>query len=195
VELRVLTALGLTSNDLRWLLHQRYIQHAREITKPGSGQREFELIGNFMLPDDSCFVLTDEAFEMFRGAFTLESSPAEAVADALQAKIQPVWEARTRELFVGGLLVKRFKQPAASQETILTAFQEESWSSRIDDPLPPQAHRDAKRHLHDTINNLNRHQLRSIIRFLGDGTGEGVCWELRRVQMETPYTTATPEKP
>ena len=32
---------------------------------------------------------------------------------------------------------------------------------------------------HDnTIKWLNRHQEHRLIRFLGDGTGEGVCWEL-----------------
>jgi hypothetical protein len=34
-------------------------------------------------------------------------------------------------------VVKEFKLPAPNQETILTAFQEEGWPPRIDDPLPP----------------------------------------------------------
>ena len=31
-----------------------------------------------------------------------------------------------------------------------------------------------------TIQNLNRHQLRPLIRFFGDGTGRRACWEWRR---------------
>ena len=181
VELRVLTNLGLTSNELRWLLHQGYVQHGREITKPGSPRREFEHITNFMLPEGACFVLTDPGYQLLVQTFgtTWASSPAGAGPPAEEIKLLPSWDGVARELYVGGLVVKRFKQPAPSQETILTAFQEESWPFRIDDPLPPQANRDAKRHLHDTINNLNRHQLHALIRFLGDGKGEGVCWELR----------------
>jgi hypothetical protein len=47
---------------------------------------------------------------------------------------------------------------------------------RIDDPLPPQADQDPKRRLHDTINALNRKQRQRVIRFSGDGTGQGVRW-------------------
>jgi len=36
---------------------------------------------------------------------------------------------------------------------------------------------DSKRRLHDTINSLNRNQKQSLIRFLGDGKGEGIRWE------------------
>ncbi|OAI54591.1 hypothetical protein AYO44_03355 [Planctomycetaceae bacterium SCGC AG-212-F19] len=186
VELRVLTALGLTSNDLRWLLHQGYVQHAREITKPGSARREFEHIANFMLPEGACFVLTDQGFDLLGQTYGRGWASGAATPAAGDIKLLPSWDGMARELYVGGLVVKRFKQPAASQETILAAFQEDGWPFRIDDPLPPLPHRDAKRHLHDTINNLNRHQLHPLIRFLGDGKGEGICWELRTSEPAAP---------
>ena len=44
-------------------------------------------------------------------------------------------------------------------------------------PLPPQVGQDPKRRLHDTINSLNRKQKARLIRFQGDGSGEGVRWE------------------
>ena len=50
-------------------------------------------------------------------------------------------------------------------------------TERIDDPLPPVPEQDPKRRLHDTIKCLNRNHRRKAIRFHGDGTGEGVCWE------------------
>jgi hypothetical protein len=73
--------------------------------------------------------------------------------------------------------VKQFKVPAPNQEIILAAFEEENWTARIDDPLVPHPAIDSKRRLHDTINSLNRNQKNPLLRFLGDGNGEGICWE------------------
>jgi len=76
--------------------------------------------------------------------------------------------------------VKQFKQPAPSQETILASFEEEGWPERIDDPLPQQLGVCEKQRLHQTIINLNRYQREELIRFFGDGTGNGVCWDARK---------------
>jgi hypothetical protein len=81
---------------------------------------------------------------------------------------------------LGGRIVKQFSQPAESQEIILAAFQEQDWAERVDDPLPPRSGINAKRRLHDTICNLNRHQKEASIHFFGDGTGRGVCWQLKK---------------
>jgi hypothetical protein len=89
---------------------------------------------------------------------------------------KPHWDPDLQELRYNGLLVKHFKVPAPNQEMILAAFEEEGWPPRIDDPLPPQFQLDCKRRLHDTINSLNRNHKSSGIRFMGDGTGEGVRW-------------------
>jgi hypothetical protein len=59
----------------------------------------------------------------------------------------------------------------------LSAFQEDGWPHRIDDPLPPLDDIEPKCRLHDSIKRLNRHHKDRVIRFRGDGTGEGVCWE------------------
>ena len=58
------------------------------------------------------------------------------------------------------------------------AFEEEEWPPRVDDPLPPQRDLEPKRRLHDTLRSLNRHQQNTLIRFKGDGTGEGIRWTL-----------------
>jgi hypothetical protein len=68
--------------------------------------------------------------------------------------------------------------PAPNQELILGCFEEEGWPPRIDDPLPPHPELAAKRRLHATITTLNRHHKHRLLRFLGDGSGEGVRWEL-----------------
>jgi|GEM_PF-606840 len=90
----------------------------------------------------------------------------------------PSWDAQRRELRVNQVLVKYFKWPAVNQQTILAAFEEERWPPRIDDPLPPKPEQDRKRRLHDAVKCLNRNQSQPLIRFHGDGTGEGVRWSL-----------------
>lgn len=97
-------------------------------------------------------------------------------ADA--AQLIPRWDSMRRELVVDGQIVKRFRLPAPNQEAVLEAFEEEGWPPRVYDPLPPQPEQDSKRRLHETIKALNCRRLARIIRFRGDGTGQGVLWEL-----------------
>jgi hypothetical protein len=96
---------------------------------------------------------------------------------SLSGQLLPYWDAMRRELTVDGQIVKRFRLPARNQEAVLLAFEEEGWPSRVLDPLPPQTGRCSKRRLHETIKALNRSRLARIIRFHGDGTGQGVLWE------------------
>lgn len=78
-----------------------------------------------------------------------------------------------------GRLVKQFRQPSAVQELILSAFEEQRWACRIDDPLPPKTGQDCKRRLADAICRLNLHQVTRLLNFVGDGTGRGVMWRDR----------------
>ena len=91
--------------------------------------------------------------------------------------VKPEWDIVRRELWYSGKLIKRYKLPSMNQETILTAFQEERWTLRIDDPLPQHAKLNPHVRLGNTIKALNRHQKNPLLRFRGDGTGEGVIWE------------------
>lgn len=117
-----------------------------------------------------------------RGLFPTDDdgSPATGKPAAPASQVVPAWNAERRELRVSETLVKRFKWPAANQELVLTAFEEEGWPSRIDDPLPVEPEQDPKRRLHDTIKCLNRKQERPLLHFRGDGTGEGIVWEFIR---------------
>jgi hypothetical protein len=100
------------------------------------------------------------------------------VGDGDDATQRPKWDQQRRQLRVGAGVVKEFKLPSPNQETVLMAFEEEGWPPRIDDPLSPLPHLDPRRRLHDTIKALNRKQKRDLIRFMGDGSGEGIRWEL-----------------
>jgi hypothetical protein len=90
----------------------------------------------------------------------------------------PLWDRDNRVLSLGGQIVRRYGRSSPNQEAVLQAFQEQGWPYRIADPLPYSAEVPPKLRLHDTIRWLNlRHECR-LVRFLGDGTGEGVCWKL-----------------
>ena len=98
--------------------------------------------------------------------------------DAIPEQIaRPTWDAGRHQLRVGEIIVKEYKLPSPNQETILAAFEEEEWPPSVDDPLPVHPDLDPRRRLHDTIKSLNRNQRCFLIRFMGDGSGEGVRWE------------------
>lgn len=100
------------------------------------------------------------------------------------------WDENLRELTFRGQLVKRFRQPADSQTTVLSEFERRGWPTRIDNPLPHRVGLKRKQHLRDTIKNLNRHQRFPCIVFFADGTGQGIGWRLR-----IHKSTATPKLP
>jgi hypothetical protein len=104
--------------------------------------------------------------------------PAAELFNPAELEVVPQWDRARRVLAVGGRIVKQYRVPSANQGTVLDAFQHEGWPRRIDDPLTYRAGRDPKYRLHFTINRLNQSQQQRLIRFFGDGTGEGVCWEL-----------------
>jgi hypothetical protein len=184
VEASLLRQIGLTHSDFRWLTCKGYVQHARDVTESDSTARNFVPDAELAFTKRSCFVLTADGAAFARhllygdaehnGVPTLKLLHEERVSST---PATPTWDANLHELTVGPVLVKRFKWPAVNQETLLSAFQEEGWPPRIDDPLPPQPEQDSKRRLHDTIKSLNRNQRQRLLRFKGDGTGEGARWE------------------
>jgi hypothetical protein len=181
VEIDSLWGLGLSNNDLRWLLCKEWVRHATETTRPDAEARTFAPTGLLALGDRCCFVLTPAGEATVRRTL---SAPAAPPADCQTGaglpaadETVPHWDQDRRLLRFVDRVVKQFKVPAPNQEIVLVAFQEEGWSVRIDDPLPMAAAIDPKRRLHDTINSLNRNQRVPLLRFFGDGSGESVCWE------------------
>jgi hypothetical protein len=170
LEFRTLTRAGVTSGDLRRLLCLGLVQHAVEHVEPTLAQRTFVPLHNLALPDDASFVLTP------KGVAAAHLQGPDEGAEACIGII-PRWDGARRELHFRGVVVKRFRQPADCQEVILAAFEEEHWPPRIDNPLPPRREQDARQRLHDTLIRLNRNQCQPLLRFRGDGTGEGLFWE------------------
>jgi hypothetical protein len=114
-------------------------------------------------------------------------------ADRTAYIVRPTWNRARRELHWGDELVKRFRQPAPSQECVLAAFEEQGWPERIDDPLPRGGGLNAKQHLRDTVKNLNRHQRVKRILFEADGTGQGILWKLIGAEGGLAAPVLTPE--
>jgi len=210
VEINALLRAGLTTSACRWLIAKGLAKHACETTTNNGDRRVFQPCTNLALPKRACFVITDRgitcANELLRsgakrhaGEHRVSTATVPTVRPALEnAEPQPTtptWDSDRQQLRVGRIIVKEFKVPAANQEAILAAFQEEGWVPRIDDPLTPKLNQDSKRRLHDTINSLNRNQKHSLLRFLGDGKGEGVRWEFSRRQTSERPTEVFTARP
>jgi hypothetical protein len=195
VERPEMRSHGLTSTDLRWLVMKGWVEQGIETTLPGESRRSFRSTKGLRFLKRTGFVLTPLGVEAARAVAVGEFEPITRAEEGLEndaadasisakpdatpaSRVVPLWDADLQELRVNGLIVKQFKVPAPNQEMVLAAFQEEGWPARIDDPLPPQADQDPKRRLHDTIVSLNRTHKHRMIRFMGDGSGEGVRWTI-----------------
>jgi hypothetical protein len=177
IELR---RAGMNTADCRWLICRGWAEMAHELTPQTDGTRCFQYNGRRMFSRRTRFVLTSAGVAMAKSTLGRhEPSSADTLFAAAQIapRVIPQWNRDCHELRVIGRLVKQFKLPSPNQEKILMALEEEGWPPRIDDPLPPARKIDAKQRLHDTIKNLNRNQKQRLIRFMGDGTGQGVRWE------------------
>jgi hypothetical protein len=85
----------------------------------------------------------------------------------------PAWHSSRGELIFDGQVVRtvRGASVATSIRAILDSFQRQGWPDRIDSP---RLYANDKQRLRETIATLNRRL--SGIRFLSDGSGEGVRW-------------------
>ncbi|HEX4148421.1 MAG TPA: hypothetical protein VHY20_05515 [Pirellulales bacterium] len=220
VELPELRRRGMTNSDCRWLVCKGWSYLLREV-KPRSAQgRRFRHDVGLAIVRGSCLVLTPEGVRLARKAtdgvelqraelqraelqraelqFVAERLGSESAVDRLPAadgqnvRLVPHWDRDRHELRLGSHVVKQFKLLSPNQEIILTVFDEENWPARIDDPLPPSKRVNSKQRLHDTIKNLNRKQKNRLVRFLGDGTGQGVRWELMPEAAELLAGIASP---
>jgi hypothetical protein len=175
-------ATGVRDSDLRRLITRGVLAHAVEQGSLRNGLRRFRTVKGLSFTSDSCFVLTVEGEQQARRQSNASTRHVESSGSNVRGPLQaasPSWNIDRRLLLLGDLVVKEFRRPAPHQELVLASFEELHWNPRIDDPIPPERGMNAKERLHDAIKKLNQSQLNPLIRFHGDGTGRGVCWELR----------------
>lgn len=91
------------------------------------------------------------------------------IEPCLNAK--PRWDADLRVLTWNNKRVGDYARLALNQEKILSAFEEEGWPIRIDDPLPPGR-------LRQTLKDLQKKFKDAPITFRADGTGKGIRWTI-----------------
>ena len=190
IEIDRLLALGLSTNDLRWLAGKGYVEHACEVTQLSDASRRFHPTQNLAFGPQTCFIATEAGMALVRqegAALAIYSMHGNAASSAIPSvsappAATPFWDRQRRVLTVGGRVVKQFRVPSSNQEAVLVAFQREGWPACVADPLPPIASQLAKIRLHDTIKCLNAKQENRLIRFRGNGMGNGVLWEPATVE-------------
>lgn len=177
-----LSQMGLRSEELKWLQVKNIVERTERVRAPHDRDSHRNSGAGFV--SDEMFVITDFGIELVEESMTAATLHRSEQLNstnsaAARQEFKPSWDNERHELRCAGKIVKKFKWRAANQETILAAFEEEGWPAHVDDPLPQQSDIDPKRRLADAIKSLNRHQKFSLVRFCGDGTGEGVLWEFK----------------
>jgi hypothetical protein len=167
LRIRALRAAGIENRVLRRLVDDGLVEIGIELTSERGGRTAFRRCRQASFCERSCFVLTNDGLQAAR-----------RVAMEFGGDRVPRWDAEMRELRVGDWVVKRFRRPAPDQEVVLTVLEEQGWAKHVEDPLSPQHGQDPKQRFHDTLKRLNKGQKPRLIRFMGDGQGTGLRWEL-----------------
>ena len=188
LEISNLRRAGLNESHFRWLVCKGFVKHASEVTLFGQKGRCFRPTGELNFTGTTCMILTPAGIEFADNSLTEKMYAADrrnGKPESIESEISqngderlPNWDPWRHELRLGNQLIKQFKHRSPNQEIILAAFQEEGWPVSVRDPLHPLQEVDSKRRLNDTIKSLNHHHhVQELIRFRGDGTGEGIIWE------------------
>jgi hypothetical protein len=184
VELSSLRRLKLSNSDLRWMVMRGLIEHAVEITPPGDCGRSFRQSARLEFNKRTCFILSAAGVNACRlrrqGSDPTQSAGGlhTPVVSCAPMSLKPNWDRDRKELRVGLAIVKRFTVPAVAQETVLAAFEERHWPPQIDDPWAVQSGPSTAARLQQAIAALNQRQKQPLVRFSGDGSGQGVRWQL-----------------
>ncbi len=189
VEISEFTNSGISKQILRHLVCLGWVVHQRETTGQDQESRTFRPEPFVSFSEQSCFILTPLGLSQIRNKTqknimqSFNEDTQQKQRESIKVRIDgtectPIWDTVRRELRLGEIVIKRFKWPAENQTGILDAFENHGWPRKIMDPLPGDSKVCPKRRLHDAIKCLNRKQLHKLIKFRGDGTGNGVVMEI-----------------
>jgi len=185
LEIEQLTGIGVSYSELRWMIAKGLVRHLIEMTLDGDECRHFRHVASGKLCSTSCFLITEHGRSLL--SLTAFSAPPIRIEkpspDGTQTQ-RPVWDPDRQELSLLGHLVKRFRLPSHNQVAVLATFEEEAWPVKVYDPLPVTTGVDPRRRLQDTIKGLNRSQKNPLLHFQGDGSGEGIVWEIKFTELQ-----------
>jgi hypothetical protein len=179
-EPRVLLACGCSPHVLHWLVRKGYAEERvpavagkRAPRCPGTNERRSA--------EEARLVLTELGAAVARQGCVRPPLVHPGNPDGRAPEGQPEtprWDEGTGELRFRDRLVKRFRNSASNQRSILDAFQTQGWPERLADPLPGGcgARGNLKQRLHDAIKNLNRGHHARCLHFYGAGSGRTVGW-------------------
>lgn len=185
IEQSTLRLAGVGPEYLQWMVSQGFLQ---ETTYPADSCDGTTIAirseSKRLRVSKTCWYLSEAGFAwiadfLLQISFLLDVVPSDFNRDRAQEThhvMRPHWDARQRRLWMNGVIVREFHRPAPNQEAILAAFEGQVWPHCILDPLPPTWGKNVKKHLNETIDNLNASLTVRLIQFRGDGTGRGVCW-------------------
>lgn len=185
VELPVLFGVGMSRNELRWLLAQRFAEHGLELPPGENDRRAVRIVKSFQFHNDSCLILTVAGADFVRKAgpeFQSHESanPHFEQSNALGSHgdhhANPVWDRESRQVTYRGVTCIELIRAADNLETVLQAFEKAGWRPQIRDPFPPDKSGNRKRRLHNTINALNRCQTAPLIHFSSADSGRAIRW-------------------
>ena len=180
VPLHDVRKTGILDHDLRGLVEDGVVEHAHEKCSSSSGRREFEQDGELVFNTLSCFVLSDSRgvglAKVQVGVDDLEEMQLNYPEQLAKLDL-PRWDAASRELWVGGELVKRFDWRANEQVLLLDHFEHGCWLEKMENPFRKKSLPDAQQ-LRDTIQNFNRSKAGCHIRLRSTSGGKVVSWEL-----------------
>jgi len=147
IEIDSLRNLKLADGDLRWMVARGLAEHVVEITPTEDATRKFRRCERALFGKRSCFVLTPSGEALareLRGDCETDADRGELLSVWQSARDRdpplrsraPDWDRDRHELRIASIVVKRFTIPSVDEESVLTAFEEQGWPARIDDPLP-----------------------------------------------------------
>ncbi len=108
VELLDLEQMGVSHDELRWLIGKGFVDHAREVFSKGGTGRAFDSLGGYTFTEHSCFVITESGSSWYNQSESwLNRAPCAAtqMIERPQAEEsgsteveKPFWDSQRHEL-------------------------------------------------------------------------------------------------
>jgi hypothetical protein len=169
LSLDELQKASLTVTNLRYLVHEGYVEH--RVCHAGPGERDGNNRPTHKLHFDpeSRFLLTASGVALAQRLGAAKEPDPDGPA--------PTWDRDGGQLLLGGVLIKRFRCKAQSQYAVLDAFQKQGWPAEVANPLSGLGYRSAEERIKDAVGKLNTGQSGARIRFHLLQQGRRVSWD------------------